>query len=115
MVSARRRPGGPEAQNNLAAIYCLGQGIPRDNQEAMCWYRRAAEQGDAVAQYNLANMYAQGQGVPKNTIQAHYWYSLAASQGDQDALAMLDRLEGKMTRAQLDASQKLVRESRPFR
>jgi len=81
----------------------------------MYWYRRAAEQGDAVAQYNLANMYVQGQGVPKDTIQAHYWYSLAAAQGDQDALAMQDRLEGKMTRAQLDASQKLVRESRPFR
>ena len=80
----------------------------------MYWYRRAAEQGDSVAQYNLANMYAQGQGVVKDSIQAHYWFSLAAAQGDQDALAMLDRLEGKMTSAQLDASQKLVRESRPF-
>jgi TPR repeat protein len=106
--------GDPEAQNNLAAIYGLGQGVPRDNREAMYWYRRAADQGDSVAQYNLANMYAQGQGVAKDPIQAHYWFSLAAAQGDEDAVAMLNRLEGKMTRAQLNASQKLVRESRTF-
>jgi TPR repeat protein len=34
-------------------------------QQAMMWYRKAAEQGYAPAQCNLAAMYAAGEGVDK--------------------------------------------------
>ena len=38
------------------------QGVLEDDQEAVKWYRKAAEQGNASAQFNLADMYANGKG-----------------------------------------------------
>ena len=37
------------AQVKLADIYLEGRGVPQDYTEAAEWYRRAAEQGDAMA------------------------------------------------------------------
>ena len=35
-----------------------GRALRQDDKEAVKWYRKAAEQGDADAQYNLGVMYA---------------------------------------------------------
>ena len=51
----------------------------------MQWYRRAAEQGNAMAQNNLGVMYAEGKGVPQDDKAAVQWYRRAAEQGDADA------------------------------
>ena len=51
----------------------------------MKWYRKAAEQGDALAQYNLGGMYDEGQGVPQNDVEAAKWYRRAAEQGIANA------------------------------
>ena len=55
----------------------VGYGVQRDYDEAMRWFRRAADQGDAGAQYNLAFMYATGRGVRKDLVQAYMWFDLA--------------------------------------
>ena len=34
-------------------MYAQGRGMPQDFGEAAKWYRKAAEQGDALAQFNL--------------------------------------------------------------
>ncbi|WP_406569303.1 tetratricopeptide repeat protein, partial [Aeromonas veronii] len=47
----------------------------------MAWYRKAAEQGDAMAQFNLGAMYEQGKGVAQDDKQAVAWYRKAAEQG----------------------------------
>ena len=47
-------------------MYDQGVGVPQDAAEAVAWYRRAAEQGDARAQYNLGGMYRKGRGVPQD-------------------------------------------------
>ena len=57
------------------------QGVPQDDAQAAYWYRKAAEQGDAVAQNNLGGLYAHGQGVPQDYAQAAVWYRKAAEQG----------------------------------
>ena len=59
--------------------------IPQDYKQAVKWYTKAAEQGNADAQFNLANMYFNGQGVPQDYKQAVKWYTKAAEQGDADA------------------------------
>ena len=41
------------AQNNLAIHYENGSGVSKDEQQAITWYRKAADQGYAMAQYNL--------------------------------------------------------------
>jgi hypothetical protein len=70
-------------------IYDEGQGIPKDDSEAVKWYRKAAEQGHADAQYNLGVMYYKGQGVPQDYTEALKWYRKAAEQGHADAQYIL--------------------------
>ena len=64
--------------------------MTRDDAEALKWWRKAAEQGDAKAQFNLGVMYDKGQGVMRNYAEAAKWYRKAAEQGDADAQRNLD-------------------------
>ena len=47
-----------------------GQGTAKNEVEAVKWYRKAAEQGNAGAQFNLGNMLGNGQGTAKNDVEA---------------------------------------------
>jgi len=53
--------------------------------EAVKWYRKAAEQGDADAQFNLGVMYDEGHGVLQDDAEAVKWYRKAAEQGNAKA------------------------------
>jgi uncharacterized protein len=48
--------GKAAAQVVRGYIYQYGQGVSRDDAEAVKWYRLAAAQGDAEAQSSLGNM-----------------------------------------------------------
>jgi S1-C subfamily serine protease len=56
--------------------------VAKDDAEAVRWYQKAAEQGEALAQYNLGVLYANGIGVQKDAAEAVRWYRRAAEQGD---------------------------------
>ena len=45
--------GDVGAQFNLGIAYEMGHGVPKNNKEAVMWFRKAAEQGYARAQYKL--------------------------------------------------------------
>jgi hypothetical protein len=62
-----------------------GDGVTKDGAEAVKWYRKAAEQGNASAQYNLGAMYAKGDGVTKDAAEAAKWFGKAADQGNATA------------------------------
>ena len=62
-------------------MYANGEGILQDDKEAVKWFRKAAEQGDASAQYNLGVMYNNGRGIPQDYEEAIKWYRKAAEQG----------------------------------
>ena len=62
-------------------MYADGLGLPKDEAEAVKWYRMAAEQGQANAQDNLGFAYAKGLGVPKDEAKAVKWCRMAAEQG----------------------------------
>ena len=83
------------AQCNLGTMYAEGEGVKQDHTEAAKWYRKAAEQGDALAQYNLGAMHANGDGVPQDFAVALQWFQLvpAAEQGNETALEGLDILQ----------------------
>ena len=66
-------------------MYDNGEGVLQDDQTAVKWYIRAAEQGHASAQSNLGNMYSDGRGVPQDYQTAVTWYIRAAEQGDDIA------------------------------
>ena len=71
----------PDDKDGLGLMHANGHGVPRDEQQAVVWFRKAAEQGLAGAQHNLGVMYANGQGIPKDEQQAVTWYRKAAEQG----------------------------------
>jgi hypothetical protein len=73
--------GNADAQFYLGLMKENGQGVPRDDGEALKWYRKAADQDLALAQFDLGTMYANGRGVPQNDREAAKWYRLAADQG----------------------------------
>ena len=58
-------------------------------EDAAHWFRKAAEQGDAVGQYNLGFMYENGRGVKQNYVQAVHLYRKAAEQGYANAQTSL--------------------------
>ena len=80
VLKSEAERGGARAQYSLGEIYTKGRGVPREDQEAARWYRRAAEQGHANAQYKLGEMYDEGRGVPKDQQEAIRWLRLAAEQ-----------------------------------
>jgi TPR repeat protein len=59
--------------------------MTRNHQEAIKWFRTAAEQGHAKARYYLGLSYANGQGVTQDHQEAAKWFRLAAGQGDAAA------------------------------
>ena len=59
------KQGDELSQHNLGVMYANGQGVEKDNIEAVKWYRKAAEQEFADSQHNLGIMYADGLGVTK--------------------------------------------------
>lgn len=70
------------AQRNIGHLYRWGQGVEKNIETAMQWYRRAAELGFSRAQANLAAIYLQGEeGVTVNYDEAHKWFAAAAIQG----------------------------------
>ena len=60
----------------------MGNGVPQDYDEAVKWYRKAAEQGNAMAQNNLGDAYENGHGVPQDYDEAVKWYRKAVEQGE---------------------------------
>jgi TPR repeat protein len=74
-------------------LYANGQGVVKDDAEAVRWFRKAADQGDAGAQNNLGVMYEQGRGgLVKDEAEAIRWYGKAADQGYSRAQNNLARL-----------------------
>ena len=47
--------------------------------QAVSWYRKAADQGNAGAQGTLGLLYSVGMGVQQDYNEAYYWLDLAAA------------------------------------
>jgi len=62
-----------------------GDGVAEDAEQAVSWYRRAAEAGDAGAQFNLGLCYANGDGVPEDAELSVAWHRRAADAGQSDS------------------------------
>lgn len=64
-------------------------GTVRDYDEAMQWFRKAAEQGSPVGEERVGSMYLHGKGVFVNKDEALAWLFKAANHGDIDAAVEL--------------------------
>jgi TPR repeat protein len=63
----------------LAGYYESGRAVPKDQAEAIRWYRKAAELGDSVGQQRLARISQSGQGTAKDPFDASNWYQLGTA------------------------------------
>lgn len=72
--------GNALAQYNLGLLYDIGQGAPKDYDQARQWYEKAAAQGQADAQVNLGILYDYGRSIQQDFKKAVYWYRLSAKQ-----------------------------------
>ena len=84
-VESANRINLARAYFHLGVMYDNGRGVPQDDAEAVAWYRKAAEQGDADAQTYLGFMYDKGRGVRQDYDEAVTWYRKAAEQGHATA------------------------------
>ena len=89
--------GNAEAQAKLGDLYQKGVGVSRDPVEAMMWFRRAADQGDASAMMKLSGCYMMlgmpkevfngyGASDPENAVQSYVWLKLAITYGPFSAI-----------------------------
>jgi TPR repeat protein len=69
--------------------------VDRDYGEAMTWYRKAADAGNATAMYNIGVLYENGFGVQMDSDKAVEWYKKAAAGNSEDAKAALKSLAAK--------------------
>ena len=74
--------GDVAGQANIAEFYMEGKGIEKNEEEALKWYRKAAEQGDADSEYAIGQYYECDRNDIKLAIE---WYKKAAEQGHVDA------------------------------
>jgi TPR repeat protein len=84
--------GDGNAQNRIGEMYEFGQGVERDNDAALKWFRLAADQNVIAAWHNLGRSYNFGTGVEQDYATAEQWYRKAAEQGHMDAMFFLGTL-----------------------
>ena len=80
--------GDSKAQAKLGALYLLGSGIEKDEQQAFEWFLKSAQQGSVDAEMIVAALYDRGLGVKNDVKVATQWYEKAAAQGNTTAMAL---------------------------
>jgi len=113
-VFRRAQHGNPRAQNKLGQMYLRGEGVPRNNYEAIKWFRMAANQKFSKAQFNLGIIYYEGQGVPRDYVLAYLWFNLgsfnATGKDNEATTKHLEKLNEKMTPEQIAKAKHLLLE-----
>ena len=87
--------GDAKSQVHVGVMYANGQGVAKDDKEAVKWFSLAAAQGNSTGQSNLGAMYSNGQGVAKDGKEAVKWFRLAAAQGNSSGQYGLGLMYGR--------------------
>ncbi len=82
------KQGNADAQLILGKMYMMGQGVLKDSDQAMKWFKASGTQGNADAQFFVGSMYL----LPhKDIAEGVRWLRLSAEQGNQDAQLLLGK------------------------
>ena len=107
--AALLHPRTPAAQYNRGVMHATGHGQPQNDDEALKWFRLAAEGGHVLAQCNLGVLYASGRGVPQDDVRAWAWFAISASQGDKTGRRNGEIIASSMTSQELSRARQLFR------
>ena len=75
----------PGALYALGLRYATGDGVVRDDAQALRWFQVAAAEGHADAMLRIAEHHAKGRGVAVDLVEACKWLELANALGSSDA------------------------------
>jgi hypothetical protein len=82
----------PRALTNLGWMEALGQGMARDDAQAIVFFTEAANVGFPPAEDSLGFMYEHGRGVARDLDTAASWYRKGADAGFKKSVENLQRL-----------------------
>ncbi|MFM7181163.1 MAG: tetratricopeptide repeat protein [Verrucomicrobiales bacterium] len=77
--------GYPDAVGAIGHYLANGIGTPKDEAEAVRWFRKGAELGSAKAMLNYGLMLCQGKGIAANAADGREWIRKAAATGLPEA------------------------------
>ncbi|HWP67695.1 MAG TPA: tetratricopeptide repeat protein [Rectinemataceae bacterium] len=100
------RQGDAESQYLLGLMYKEGEGLAKNDKEAVLWLGKAAAQKYPEAQSALGDMYEKGRGVAKDKIEALKWYIVAKKSGDSIADMFIDSIKSGMSASQIAEAEK---------
>ena len=89
--------GDADAQWQMGVRYHNGEGVARDDTQAVQWFQLAAEHGNLAAQGALGAYYWRGRGVPADLSRAYIWSAIAMAQGDEISKSRIEGLSSQMT------------------
>ena len=85
-VRIKAEEGNADYQYLYGASFEYGWGVEEDVQQAMKWYKKAADQKQKVAYNAIGNFYRMGKSVKADPQEALRWYQLGADAGDAQAM-----------------------------
>lgn|SRR5689334_21275352 len=97
--------GDTTAQWLLADLYAFGRGVPKDDDKAIYWSRRAGpmlpsdesvqsvSDAAAPAMYYIGKTYQEGMGVKRDETEARKWFERSAKGGFAKAAEELKRMQ----------------------
>lgn len=74
--------GNRDAQFAMGVLYYEGHGVNKNLDEALAWFRKAADSEHPTAMFNLGVAYWEGRGLSQSFAQAVDWWERAAESGD---------------------------------
>jgi TPR repeat protein len=102
----------PDSTTNLRPADLVDRGLASYRSEkyedALRWFRQAADQGSAPAEYQIGEMYELARGVPEDMAQAMVWYRKAADQRYPAAEVAVGTLYANGWGVSRDESQALI-------
>ncbi|MEH6552394.1 MAG: tetratricopeptide repeat protein [Pseudomonadales bacterium] len=81
--------GDVDAQSDLGIMYAQGYGVPKNINEAVKWWTKAADMGQNKAQGYLGGIYSSETSGLLNYKKAFKYYSLSAKQNDAISQSIL--------------------------
>jgi len=106
----RAQKGDTDAQYQLGLLYFSGNGTIQDFEEAVKWFKLAAEKDHALAQYQFGLAYKAGYGVDIDLEKSYMWLNLAAASGVYRATLTRNDVMRSLNPDQLQRAQKTSRE-----
>jgi uncharacterized protein len=100
--------GHASAQYNIGVMHEWGNGLPKDNAQALKWYKRSAEQFHKDAQNNLGALYSKGEGTNKDFVEALKWFIISAENGSEGGQKNIRMVKKRMNYEQISQAQKLA-------